>query len=138
MGMLIARTELDVSKHEGITDLAIEMGQPGIEIRPIKEMTGASRFSEVFFDDARVPVGNEIGGINGGWRVAQTTLANERSGLAGGNEAVGGAPAGRKRGSSVPRAGDISKGRRASAGTSWCVRRSGFWAPAKGGEGMWC
>ena len=128
IGMLIARTDPSVPKHQGITYFAIELDQPGVEIRPIKEMTGAARFSEVFFDDARVPVGNEIGGINAGWRVAQTTLANERSGLAGGNEAVGGAPGGSKRGVLHRRAGDLARSRRVSAGTSgvFATRGSGL------------
>ena len=128
VGMLIARTDSKVPKHQGITYFAIDMDQPGIDVRPIKEMTGAARFSEVFFDDARIPVGNEIGGINAGWRVAQTTLANERSGLAGGNEAVGGAPGGSKRGVLHRRAGDLSRGRRPSAGTSgvFATRGSGL------------
>ena len=126
--MLIARTDSKVPKHQGITYFTIDMDQPGIDVRPIKEMTGAARFSEVFFDDARIPVGNEIGGINAGWRVAQTTLANERSGLAGGNEAVGGAPGGSKRGVLHRRAGDLSRGRRPSAGTSgvFATRGSGL------------
>ena len=126
VGMLIARTDSKVPKHQGITYFAIDMDQPGIEVRPIKEMTGAARFSEVFFDDARIPVGNEIGGVNAGWRVAQTTLANKRSGLAGGNEAVGGAPGGSKRGVLQRRSGDLARSRRPTAGTSGVFATRGF------------
>jgi alkylation response protein AidB-like acyl-CoA dehydrogenase len=117
MGMLLARTDGNVPKHEGITYFAVDMHQPGIEVRPIKEMTGRARFSEVFFDDARVPAGNAIGGVNAGWKVAQTTLSNERSGLGGGNDAVGGAPAGQGAGMLGRRAGELA-GHRVVAGTS--------------------
>ena len=93
LGMLLARTDPDVPKHAGITYFVISMDQPGIEIRPIKEMTGRALFNEVFLDGARVQPGSEIGGLNNGWGVALTTLANERSGLGGGSDAAGGLPA---------------------------------------------
>jgi alkylation response protein AidB-like acyl-CoA dehydrogenase len=121
VGMLIARTDVDVPKHQGITYFAISMDQPGVEVRPIKEMTGLARFSEVFLDGARVPAGNEIGEVNGGWRVAQTTLANERTGLAGGSEAVGGATPGGKRGVRSRRAGDLVTTPRAPGGSNSAV-----------------
>jgi alkylation response protein AidB-like acyl-CoA dehydrogenase len=72
----------------------------------------------VFFNAARVPTANAIGGDNAGWNVARTTLAHERSGLAGGNDAVGGMPAGLRAGMLGRRAGDLTKGTRAVAGTS--------------------
>ena len=83
-GMLLARTDVDVPKHAGITYFAIDMKQPGIEARPLRQMNGASNFCEVFLTEARVPVDRVIGEVNDGWRVAQTTLRNERNSVAGG------------------------------------------------------
>jgi len=83
-GMLLARTDVDVPKHAGITYFAIDMHQPGIEARPLRQMNGASNFCEVFLTEARVPVDRVIGEVNDGWRVAQTTLRNERNSVAGG------------------------------------------------------
>jgi alkylation response protein AidB-like acyl-CoA dehydrogenase len=80
-GMLIARTDPDVPKHRGITYFALEMDQPGIEIRPLRQITGDASFAEVFLTDARVSVQDVIGEVNGGWGVALTTLAHERVGL---------------------------------------------------------
>ncbi|MFP5579967.1 MAG: acyl-CoA dehydrogenase family protein [Acidimicrobiia bacterium] len=80
-GILIARTAVDVPKHEGITYFVIDMDQPGIEVRPLKEMTGGATFNEVFLTDARVPHDNVIGDVNRGWGVAVTTLAHERNSL---------------------------------------------------------
>ena len=80
-GMLITRTDHDVPKHRGMTYFIIEMRQPGIEIRPIKQMNGRSHFSEVFFNEARVPDADRIGAVNDGWAVATATLGFERSGL---------------------------------------------------------
>ncbi|HZN13910.1 MAG TPA: acyl-CoA dehydrogenase family protein [Acidimicrobiales bacterium] len=93
-GMLIARTNPDVPKHEGITYFMIDMEQPGVEVRPLKEMTGGATFNEVFFSDARVPHENVIGEVNHGWSVAVTTLSFERKSLGAGgmsNMAGGGA-----------------------------------------------
>ena len=84
MGMLIARTDPDSPKHTGISYFGIAMDQPGIEIRPLKEMTGRAMFNEVFLDGARVPDADMIGGLNNGWAVANTTLAAERAGLGSG------------------------------------------------------
>jgi alkylation response protein AidB-like acyl-CoA dehydrogenase len=98
LGMLVARTDVDVPKHRGITYFAFEMDQPGVEVRPLKQITGDAMFAEVFFTDARVPAANVIGEVNGGWGVAMTTLMNERVGLGAGS-ALGfatSAPGGRK------------------------------------------
>jgi alkylation response protein AidB-like acyl-CoA dehydrogenase len=80
-GILIARTRTDVSKHRGISYFIVPMELDGIEIRPIRNMTGSAGFNEVFFTDVRVPVENLIGDENLGWGMAKTTLANERVSL---------------------------------------------------------
>jgi alkylation response protein AidB-like acyl-CoA dehydrogenase len=92
MGMLLARTDFDVPKHQGITWFAFDMHQPGVDIRPLREMTGHAMFNEVFMTEARVPASAVIGGLHNGWAAANTTLSHERSGLgAGGGSAAGGA-----------------------------------------------
>jgi alkylation response protein AidB-like acyl-CoA dehydrogenase len=87
-GILIARTDPDAPKHRGITYFAFPMRQDGVEVRPLREMTGRALFNEVFLDDARVPHANVIGDIGDGWRVANTTLMVERSGIGGNNVAA--------------------------------------------------
>jgi alkylation response protein AidB-like acyl-CoA dehydrogenase len=77
-GLLIARTDWDVPKHEGLSFFIIEMRQPGIEIRPINQITGDSHFNEVFLDGAVVPAENIVGREGEGWKVMQTALAVER------------------------------------------------------------
>jgi alkylation response protein AidB-like acyl-CoA dehydrogenase len=77
--MLLARTDLDVPKHAGISYFLIDMQQPGIEVRPLREMTGRSFFNEVFLTEARVSAHDLVGGEGNGWVVANTTLAFERS-----------------------------------------------------------
>jgi alkylation response protein AidB-like acyl-CoA dehydrogenase len=114
LGMLIARTDSDIPKHQGITYFAIDMHQPGIDVRPLKEMTSHALFNEVFLSDARVPDAAIIGGLNNGWAVANTTLANERSGLgAGGGSAAGSlAMPGTVMGHLDKRAGDFVRSKR--------------------------
>ena len=80
-GMLLARTDPDVPKHRGITYFALPMNQPGVEVRPLIQMTGDSGFSEVFLSDARVAASAIIGELNGGWAVALSTLGFERTSL---------------------------------------------------------
>jgi alkylation response protein AidB-like acyl-CoA dehydrogenase len=83
-GMLLARTDPDQPKHRGITYFLIDMHQPGVEVRPLKQMNGASSFCEVFLAEARVRPGCTLGRVSAGWRVAQTTLFHERNSVAGG------------------------------------------------------
>jgi alkylation response protein AidB-like acyl-CoA dehydrogenase len=80
--MLVARTDRDAPKHKGLTYFALDMHQDGVEIRPLRQMTGHSEFNELFFQDAFVPDEMVVGDINAGWNVAMTTLMNERAGLA--------------------------------------------------------
>ena len=80
LAMLIARTDANAPKHLGITYFVIEMRQPGIEVRPLREMTGRAVFNEVFLDQARVPHANIIGELHRGWTVANATLGFERAG----------------------------------------------------------
>jgi hypothetical protein len=75
---VLTRTDPEVPKHKGITFLLCPMDQPGVEVRPIKMMSGDSEFNEVFFSDARCPKENVIGEVNGGWAVAMTLLGYER------------------------------------------------------------
>lgn len=83
-GMLLARTDVDVPKHRGITWMVLPMDQPGVDVRPLREMTGRAWFNEVFIDEAVCSVADVVGGIGDGWRVAQTTMAFERSGIGAG------------------------------------------------------
>jgi alkylation response protein AidB-like acyl-CoA dehydrogenase len=78
-GELIARTDRDVPKHRGLTAFLVPLDAPGVDIRPIRQMTGGSSFSEVFFSDVRVPDRLRLGPVGEGWRVALTTLGFERS-----------------------------------------------------------
>ncbi len=80
-GMLVARSDTNVAKHAGLTYFVVDMEAPGIEIRPIRQMNGGSGFNEVFFTDMRTPDSNRIGAVGDGWRVAITTLMNERSSI---------------------------------------------------------
>ncbi|GAC1644790.1 MAG: acyl-CoA dehydrogenase [Candidatus Dormibacteraceae bacterium] len=111
-GILIARTNPDAPKHKGITYFVIDMEQPGVEVRPLKEMTGGATFNEVFFTDARVPHQNIIGDVDEGWGVAVTTLAHERNSLGagsmggmGGGEIIGRPDLGRRVGDMGARSG---------------------------------
>ena len=83
-GVCLARTDADAPKHKGITYFLVDMRSPGIEIRPLREITGHRNFNEVFFDDLFVPDEMVVGEINGGWPLARNTLANERVAMAAG------------------------------------------------------
>ena len=81
-GMLVTRSNWDAPKHRGLTYFIVDLDQPGVEIRPLKQMNGRSHFSEVFLTDVRVSDEDRIGDVNGGWAVTVATLGYERTGLA--------------------------------------------------------
>jgi alkylation response protein AidB-like acyl-CoA dehydrogenase len=83
-GLLLARSDPDVPKHAGLTYFGLDMNQPGVEVRPLRQLTGEAEFNEVFLTDAAVPDTDRMGGIGEGWRVAQATLMNERIAIGGG------------------------------------------------------
>ncbi|MGH7010011.1 MAG: acyl-CoA dehydrogenase family protein, partial [Caulobacteraceae bacterium] len=83
-GLLLARTDPDVPKHKGLTMFWIDMRAPGVEVRPIHQMSGASNFNEVYFTDLRIKDSQRVGGVGEGWRVAIITLMNERLSVGGG------------------------------------------------------
>ena len=80
-GILLARTDHDVAKHKGISYFVLDMATPGVEVRPIIEMTGGNHFNETFLDEVRIPVENRIGAEGDGWRLATVTLGEERVSL---------------------------------------------------------
>lgn len=82
-GLLLARTNPDVPKHKGLTYFVLDMHGPGVQTRPLRQMTGHAEFNEVYITDARIPDTFRLGGVGDGWRVAMTTLMNERSALGG-------------------------------------------------------
>ena len=83
-GILLTRTDPDAPKHRGITYFLVDMTTPGIEVRPLVQITGAAHFNEVFLTDVRIPAENVLGEVNAGWGPIMTTLANERTLIGGG------------------------------------------------------
>jgi alkylation response protein AidB-like acyl-CoA dehydrogenase len=83
-GMVVTRTDPDAPKHQGMTYFIVDMKAPGVEVRPLYQITGEAEFNEVFFNDVRIPDQNRIDAVGAGWRVALTTLMNERVAIGGG------------------------------------------------------
>jgi alkylation response protein AidB-like acyl-CoA dehydrogenase len=79
--MLVARTDADVPKHKGLTYFLMDMHQDAVQVRPLRQITGEAEFNELFIEEARIPGENVVGGVGNGWKVALTTLMNERAGL---------------------------------------------------------
>ncbi len=82
-GTLVARSDPDQPKHKGLTHFVVDMHAPGVEVRPLRQMTGDAEFNEVYFTDARIPDSERLGDVGEGWRVAITTLMNERVSIGG-------------------------------------------------------
>jgi alkylation response protein AidB-like acyl-CoA dehydrogenase len=79
--MLVARTDPGVPKHKGLTYFLMDMEQDEVQVRPLRQITGEAEFNELFIEEARIPAENVVGGVGNGWKVALTTLMNERAGL---------------------------------------------------------
>jgi alkylation response protein AidB-like acyl-CoA dehydrogenase len=90
IGEIICRTDPELPKHKGLTGFVVDMRAPGVDIRPLRQMTGGANFNEVFFEEVRVPDSHRLGDVNQGWTVALTTLMNERASIgAGGGGGTG-------------------------------------------------
>ena len=88
-GILVLRTDTNVAKHQGLSYFFLDMKSPGVEIKPIKQISGASGFNEVYFTDVRIPDAQRLGEVGQGWQVALTTLMNERASIGGGGGGAG-------------------------------------------------
>src|SRR5579862_3617892 len=91
-GMLVARTDPEAPKHRGLTYFVIDMHAPGVDVRPLRQMTGEAEFNEVYFTDVRIPDAERLGGVGDGWHVSLTTLMNERVSIGGGVTPRGSGP----------------------------------------------
>ncbi len=89
IGEIICRTDPNVEKHRGLTGFVVDMHAPGVEVRPLRQITGGASFNEVFFTDVRIPDSHRLGDVNAGWTVALTTLMNERAAIGGGGGGSG-------------------------------------------------
>ncbi len=87
-GVIVLRTDPNVPKHQGLTYFFLDMKSPGIEVKPIKQISGGANFNEVYFTDVRVPDAQRLGAVGQGWQVALTTLMNERASIGGGGGGV--------------------------------------------------
>ncbi|MBF6570413.1 MAG: acyl-CoA dehydrogenase family protein [Candidatus Binataceae bacterium] len=119
-GLLLARTDWDAPKHEGMTFFVIDVKQPGVDVQPLKQMNGHASFNQVFFTDAKVPAENRVGDVGEGWKVAMTTLAHERRG-------ADGLPPPSKRGTRVGRihAEERAETEKANQPYKWYPQRAG-------------
>src|SRR5205807_2295213 len=88
IGEIICRTDPELPKHKGLTGFIVDMHAPGVEVRPLRQMTGGASFNEVFFNDVRIADDHRLGDVNQGWSVALTTLMNERAAIGGGGAGV--------------------------------------------------
>jgi len=84
IGEILCRTDPEAPKHKGLTGFVVDMHAPGVDIRPLRQLTGGASFNEVFFTEVRIPDSHRLGDVNGGWTVALTTLMNERAAIGGG------------------------------------------------------
>ena len=131
IGLLLARTDLDVPKHQGITAFIYPLDTPGTDVRPLRQMTGGSEFNEVFFDDSRIGDRYRLGEVNAGWSVFRTTLQSERASIGSRGRATGAAGwwgwPHRRRFSSWP-------GISACPTTRWCAKT---WPGCTPGTSWW-
>jgi alkylation response protein AidB-like acyl-CoA dehydrogenase len=105
-GMLVARTDPDIPKHKGLTYFMLDMHAPGVEVRPLRQITGEAEFNEVYMTDARIADADRIGDVGDGWRVSMTTLMNERTTIGGATGSGGG-----RRATAIQEAVDLWKKR---------------------------
>ena len=106
-GMLVARTDPELPKHKGLTYFMLDMHAPGVEVRPLRQITGEAEFNEVYMTDARIADADRIGDIGDGWRVSMTTLMNERTTIGAASGSSGGSGKGAKRVSGIQEALDL-------------------------------
>ncbi len=89
IGEILCRSDTELPKHRGLSAFIVDMAAPGVEVRPLRQMTGGASFNEVFFTDVSIPADHLLGEVNGGWAVALTTLMNERAAIGGGGTGGG-------------------------------------------------
>ena len=129
-GMLVTRSDPDLPKHKGMTYFALDMHAPGVEVRPLRQITGEAEFNEVYLTDVRIPDSNRIGDVGEGWRVSLTTLMNERTAIGAG--AASGRPPARwcapttpsQSGSDLPESDRTAVRRDAADAACGCAARS--------------
>jgi alkylation response protein AidB-like acyl-CoA dehydrogenase len=126
-GMLLVRTDPDVPKHKGLSYFVVDMHSPGVDVRPLYQMTGEAEFNEVFLTDVRIPDTNRLGAAGDGWRVATTTLMNERVALSGPPAPRGSGPIAELLELYGERAATLDEGARAV----WRDRIAGLWIDAE-------